>query len=74
MGEVTRGARSLVLCPDIRSFSYDLDAKDRLAEAEGLALAIGVEIEHSTIIPIRQMQPNITRVFRNPLKRKETTA
>ena len=38
MGEVTRGARSLVLCPDIRSFSYDLDAKDRLAEAEGLAL------------------------------------
>jgi len=58
MDEVTRGARSLVLCPDIRSFSYDLDAKDRLAEAEGLALAIGVEIEHSTIIPIRQMQPN----------------
>ncbi|WP_299192635.1 GTPase HflX [uncultured Erythrobacter sp.] len=58
MDEVTRGARSLVLCPDIRSFRYDLDAKDRLAEAEGLALAIGVEIEHSTVLPIRQMQPN----------------
>lgn len=58
MDEVTRGARALVLCPDIRSFSYDLDAEDRLAEAEGLALAIGVEIEHSAILPVRQMQPN----------------
>jgi len=58
MDEVTRGARALVLCPDIRSFSYDLDAEDRLAEAEGLALAIGVVIEHSAILPVRQMQPN----------------
>ncbi len=58
MDEVTRGARALVLCPDIRSFSYDLDANDRLAEAEGLALAIGVVIEHSAIMPVRQMQPN----------------
>ncbi len=58
MDEVTRGARALVLCPDIKRFSYDLDAEERLAEAEGLALAIGVKIEHSAIIPIRQMQPN----------------
>ncbi len=58
MDEVTRGARALVLCPDIRSFTYDLDAADRLAEAEGLALAIGVVIEHSEILPVRQMQPN----------------
>ncbi|WP_108790651.1 GTPase HflX [Erythrobacter sp. Alg231-14] len=58
MDEVTRGARALVLCPDIRSLSYDLDAAERLAEAEGLALAIGVVIEHSTILPVRQMQPN----------------
>ncbi|EAQ30210.1 GTPase [Erythrobacter sp. NAP1] len=58
MDEVTRGARALVLCPDIRSFSYDLDAAERLAEAEGLALAIGVAIEHSEILPVRQMQPN----------------
>ncbi len=58
MDEVTRGARALVLCPDIRRFTYDLDAQDRLAEAEGLALAIGVKIEHSAILPIRQMQPN----------------
>lgn len=58
MDEVTRGARALVLCPDIRAFAYDLDAADRLQEAEGLALAIGVLIAHSEILPIRQMQPN----------------
>ena len=58
MDEVTRGARALVLCPDIKTFTYDLDAPDRLGEAEGLALAIGVIIAHSEILPIRQMQPN----------------
>ncbi|BDW82663.1 GTPase HflX [Erythrobacter sp. Dej080120_24] len=58
MDEVTRGARALILCPDIRAFKYDLDASERLAEAEGLALAIGVVIRHSAILPVRQMQPN----------------
>lgn len=58
MDEVTRGARALVLCPDIKSFTYDLDPEDRLEEAEGLALAIGVVIAHSSVLPIRQMQPN----------------
>ncbi len=58
MDEVTRGARALVLCPDIRQLSYDLDAAERLEEAKGLALAIGVVIAHSEIMPIRQMQPN----------------
>jgi GTPase len=58
MDEVTRGARCLVLCPDIKSLTYDLDSKDRLAEAEGLALAIGVIIAHSAVLPVRQMQPN----------------
>ncbi len=58
MDEVTRGARALVLCPDIRIFTYDLDAAERLAEAEGLALAIGVVIAHSEVLPVRQMQPN----------------
>ncbi len=58
MDEVTRGARALVLCPDIRALRYDLDASERLQEAEGLALAIGVVIEHSEILPVRQMQPN----------------
>lgn len=55
---MTRGARALVLCPDIRSLRYDLDAAERLAEAEGLALAIGVVIAHSAVLPVRQMQPN----------------
>ncbi|MEL7318630.1 MAG: GTPase HflX, partial [Pseudomonadota bacterium] len=58
MNEVTRGARALVLCPDIRALSYDLGAAERLEEAKGLALAIGVEIAHTEILPIRQMQPN----------------
>ena len=48
----------MVLCPDIRRLRYDLDAAERLAEAEGLALAIGVVIAHSAILPVRQMQPN----------------
>ncbi|MEP0190980.1 MAG: GTPase HflX [Erythrobacter sp.] len=58
MDEVTRGARALVLCPDIRSITYDLDAKERLEEAEGLALAIGVVLAHSEILNVRAMQPN----------------
>jgi GTP-binding protein HflX len=55
---VTRGARALVLCPDIKALRYDLDARERLAEAEGLALAIGIVVSHSAILPIRKMQPN----------------
>ncbi len=47
-----------MLCPDIRALRYDLDAAERLAEAEGLALAIGVVIGHAAILPIRKMQPN----------------
>ncbi|MEA1619562.1 GTPase HflX [Erythrobacter sp. T5W1-R] len=55
---MTRGARALVLCPDIRALRYDIDAGERLEEACGLALAIGVVIAHAAILPIRQMQPN----------------
>lgn len=58
MDEVTRGARALVLCPDIRTLRYDLDVRERLEEAQGLALAIGVVIAHSEIVQIRQVQPN----------------
>ena len=58
MDEVTRGARALVLCPDVRRQQYDLDAGERLAEAEGLALAIGVVVAHSEILTIRQVQAN----------------
>ncbi len=55
---MTRGARALVLCPDIKALRYDIDAGERLAEACGLALAIGVEIAHAAVLPVRQMQPN----------------
>lgn len=58
MDEVTRGARALVLCPDIRALRYDVDAAERLEEAKGLAAAIGVVIAHAAILPVRQMQPN----------------
>jgi GTPase len=58
LDEVTRGARALVLCPDIRALRYEVDAAERLEEAKGLALAIGVEIAHAAILPVRQMQPN----------------
>jgi GTP-binding protein HflX len=55
---VTRGARALVLCPDIKALRYDIDAAERLEEACGLALAIGVVIAHAAILPVRKMQPN----------------
>ena len=47
-----------MLCPDIKALRYDLDARERLAEAEGLALAIGIVIGHSAVLPVRKMQPN----------------
>jgi len=59
MGEVTRGARALVVCPDIRGMAYDLDAESRLSEAEGLALAIGVVIADSFVLPVRDVRPNL---------------
>lgn len=38
---------------------YDLDADSRLREAEGLALAIGIEIEDSFVLPVREVKPNL---------------
>jgi GTP-binding protein HflX len=46
------------LCPDIKALRYDIDAGERLEEACGLALAIGVVIAHAAILPVRKMQPN----------------
>ncbi|TMM49926.1 GTPase HflX [Qipengyuania marisflavi] len=57
MGEVSRGARALVVCPDIRGQSHDLDPQARLAEAEGLALAIGIVVADSFVLPVRQIRP-----------------
>ena len=59
MGEVSRGARALVVCPDIRGVAYDLDADSRLAEAEGLAVAIGIVIGESFVLPVREVRPNL---------------
>ena len=59
MGEVSRGARALVVCPDIRAIRYDLDADSRLSEAEGLALAIGIVIVESFVLPVRDVKPNL---------------
>lgn len=59
MGEVSRGARTIVVCPDIRGQTYDLDANSRLAEAEGLALAIGVILADSFVLPVREVKPNL---------------
>ncbi|MGB7407434.1 MAG: GTPase HflX [Pontixanthobacter sp.] len=58
MGEVSRGARALVVCPHIRSQRYDLDAQARLDEACGLALAIGIVVSDTMIIPVRDVRPN----------------
>lgn len=55
---MTRGARSLVLCPDIRGQSYAIDANERLEEACGLALAIGVIIADARLVPIRNAKPD----------------
>ncbi|MXO61715.1 GTPase HflX [Qipengyuania oceanensis] len=57
MGEVSRGARALVISPDIRGQTHDLDAGERLEEASALALAIGIEVVHGTVIPIRSVKP-----------------
>ncbi len=38
---------------------YDLDADSRLREAEGLALAIGIKIEDSFVLPVREVRPNL---------------
>ncbi|MEZ5744568.1 MAG: GTPase HflX [Sphingomonadaceae bacterium] len=60
-GEVTRGARALVVYPHMRSAArggapvHDPDA--RLEEAKGLALAIGLVIAEAQIIPVREPRP-----------------
>ncbi|MFM5908529.1 MAG: GTPase HflX [Novosphingobium sp.] len=55
-GEVTRGARAVVVCPLIRGKvkPSDVDSESRLAEAKGLALAIGLVVAEGLIIPIRE--------------------
>lgn len=52
-GEVTRGARALVVYPQMRGRG-DLDPEARLEEARGLALAIGLVVAEAVAIPIRE--------------------
>ncbi|WP_299309423.1 GTPase HflX [uncultured Croceicoccus sp.] len=55
-GEVTRGARAVVVMPDIRT-AHIADPEARLEEGRGLALAIGIEVVDSFVIPIREVRP-----------------
>ena len=50
---MTRGARALVVCPEIRSRRSADDPDARLEEAKGLALAIGLVVAEAFILPIR---------------------
>ncbi|MFC0203087.1 GTPase HflX [Novosphingobium soli] len=52
-GEVTRGARALVVYPQMRGRG-DLDPAARLEEARGLALAIGLVVADAMAIVIRE--------------------
>lgn len=51
--EVTRGARALVVYPQMRGRG-DLDPEARLEEAKGLAHAIGLVVAEAIAIPIRE--------------------
>ena len=56
VGEVTRGARAVVVLPDLRQRA-SLDAESRLEEAQGLARAIGLDIVDAFTLPIRAVRP-----------------
>ncbi len=57
LGEVARGARALVVHPDIRGARSGLEPESRLEEARGLALAIGLEVADAFVVPLRQVRP-----------------
>ena len=54
-GEVSRGARAVIACPEFRGkAATGQDSTARLEEARGLALAIGIEVVDAFAIPIRE--------------------
>ena len=55
-GEVTRGARALVVYPHLRGRT-EQDPEARLEEARGLALAIGIVVADSFIVQLREPRP-----------------
>ena len=56
-GEVTRGSRALVVCPEFRGRPSATDSEARVEEAKGLALAIGLVIAEAFTVPIREVRP-----------------
>jgi GTP-binding protein HflX len=63
-GEVSRGARAVVVLPDIRQKlagglggGLGDDAEARLEEGQGLARAIGIEVVDAFLLPIRAIRP-----------------
>src|SRR6187551_2719570 len=56
-GGVTRGARAVVVCPDIRRRRQAEDPEARLEEAKGLAQAIGIIVAEAFILPVRVVRP-----------------
>ncbi|MDE1914499.1 MAG: GTPase HflX [Sphingomonadales bacterium] len=55
---MARGARTLVVCPDIRGrVASTHDPAARIEEAKGLALAIGLDIVEAFAVPIREVRP-----------------
>ena len=54
---MTRGARALVVCPEIRGRTADVDSAARIEEARGLALAIGLEVIEALALPLREVRP-----------------
>ena len=52
---MTRGARAIVVLPDIRKDNLP-DPSARLEEGRGLALAIGIEVVDSFVIPVRDVR------------------
>jgi GTP-binding protein HflX len=57
IGEVARGARALVVCPDIRGARDGVEPEARLEEAKGLAQAIGLVVADAFVLPLRQIRP-----------------
>jgi GTP-binding protein HflX len=57
-GEVTRGARAVVVYPEIRGRGGSgADPELRLEEARGLAQAIGIDVAEAFAVPLRTMRP-----------------
>src|SRR6478752_225413 len=56
-GEVARGARAVVICPDIRRQRQAEDPESRLEEAKGLAQAIGIVVAEAFVLPVRDVRP-----------------